>query len=155
MPAIRASLVVPARAEDIFDFISDYRNIPRIQPHFTSARLLSTAERGVGAVVELEGQFHGVPLRVRNRIVTYAPPHRMVSVSEGTVLSRNTWELEPVGDDPTATSVTFTLEYRIVGALGGLFGGLMESLFHREMQTLTEESLRRLREVFRQRASAE
>jgi ribosome-associated toxin RatA of RatAB toxin-antitoxin module len=151
MPTISASVVVPARAEEIFDFIADYRNIPVVQPHFTSARLLSHTERGVGAIVELQGQFHGMPLHVRNRIITYVPPRRMVSMSDGAVLSRNSWELEPVGDDPPATRVTFTLDYKMSGALGGLFGGLMAPFFHREMQSLAQQSLTRLRQIFHKR----
>ena len=153
MPTVSASEIVPATAEEAFDFIADYRNIPRIQPQFTSARIAGEIARGAGAVVELDGRFHGMPMRVRNRIVTFTPPTRLVSISEGTVLSRNTWELQPSGGKDAATLVTPTIEYKLAGPLGKLFTGVASSLFHREIQAMTDESLRRLREFFAEKRS--
>jgi uncharacterized membrane protein len=153
MPKVVSTIEVEGEAGEIFDFLADYRNIPRLQAQFESARLLSEQERGQGAVVELRGRFHGVPMRIENRIVTFSPPGRLASISEGTVMSRNVWELRPLdreGGKP-ATEVTFSVEYKIGGALG-IFTGLASSLFHGEIQAMTDESLRRLREIFAGRA---
>jgi ribosome-associated toxin RatA of RatAB toxin-antitoxin module len=149
MPTAISSTLVPATAERVFDFIADYRNIPRLQTQFASVRLASEIERGQGAVVELSGRFHGMPMRVKNRIVTFTPPRRLVSVSEGTVLSRNVWEFEPVDSEETpSTRVTFSVEYKVAaGPFGKLFTGVASSLFHKEIQEMTDESLRRLREL--------
>jgi len=151
MPQIHAASQVDGTAEEIFDFLSDYQNIPRLQPHFESARVISEQERGVGAVVELKGRFHGVPLSGTNRIITYSPPYRMVSISDGSVLSRNTWELRPVdGADRPCTQVTLVVDYKVGGPLGGLFTGLASTFFHRELDNMTQQSLRKLHEIFAQ-----
>lgn len=149
MPTASATNIVPASAERVFDFVADYRNIPRLQAQFSSVKVASEVERGQGAVVELSGRFHGVPMRVKNRIVTFTPPHRLVSISDGTVLSRNVWEFEPVeGGD---TRVTLTIEYKVAaGPFGKLFTGVASSLFHREIQEMTDDSLRRLQELLAQ-----
>jgi ribosome-associated toxin RatA of RatAB toxin-antitoxin module len=151
MPQVQATSQVDATAEEIFDFLSDYRNIPRLQPHFDSARLVSDQERGLGAVVELKGHFHGVPLTVTNRIITYTPPYRMVSISDGSVLSRNTWELRPLdGTAHPCTQVSLVVEYKVGGPLGRLFTGLASSIFHGELDFMTGQSLHRLHDIFAQ-----
>src|SRR5688572_9492116 len=147
MPTVTAQIVVPCDAETVFDFVADYRNIPRLQPHFTSVALTGEKERGVGASVEMRGRFRGMPMRVRDHIVTFTPPRRLVSISEGTVTSRNTWELQPLESDPPRTRVTLKIDYKVGGGLlGGLFTSMASSLFHDEIQGMTDESLRRLRE---------
>lgn len=148
MPTVRATANIGASAQEIFDFLADYRNIPRVQPQFSAARLVGDKERCVGARVELVGRFHGMPMQVQNRIVTYTPPHRLASISEGTVLSRNVWELQPLEHDPHTTRVTFTVDYKVGGALGGLFTGIAASLFNKEIQAMTDEALRNLRGFF-------
>src|SRR5258708_38087106 len=149
MAGVQGRAQVEATPEEIFAFIAEYQNIPRLQPQFQSARLVSQRAEGPGAVVELKGHFHGVPMTVRNRIITFAPPYRMVSISEGAVLSRNTWELRPVpGASRPATETTFTVEYKMGGPLGGLFTGITSSLFHSEVQSLAHAALHRLQDIF-------
>jgi ribosome-associated toxin RatA of RatAB toxin-antitoxin module len=149
LPTVSASEVVVASAGDAFEFIADYRNIPRLQPHFVTATLVGEVERQVGAQVDLDGRFHGIPMRARNRIIAYDPPTRLVSVSEGTVLSRSTWDLQQVSDDPPTTQVTLTVDYKFRSSLGGLFmGSSFGSLFNREVQGMTDESLHRLGRFF-------
>jgi len=149
LTTVCASATVATSAEEAFDFIADYRNIPRLQPHFVTATLVGDVERQVGAQVDLDGRFHGIPMRARNRIIAYDPPVRLVSVSEGTVLSRSTWELQQVGDDPATTRVTLTVDYKLRSSLGGLLmGSSLGSLFNREVQGMTDDSLLRLGEFF-------
>ncbi|HUP28420.1 MAG TPA: SRPBCC family protein [Chloroflexia bacterium] len=147
MPTVSAHANVAASPSEVFDFLADYRNISRVQPQFTSVRLISPVEQGVGAVVELQGRFHSMPVRVHSRIITFVPPRRLVSISEGTILSRNAWELEPL-DGQVGTRVTFKVDYKAGGPLGAVFTGIASSLFHREIEAMTGESLRRLRECF-------
>lgn len=150
VPTVCATASIQAAPEDIFSFLADYRNIPQVQPQFTSARLTSERERCAGACVELIGRFHGVPMRVQNRIITYAPPNRLASISEGTVLSRSVWELKSVPSQsaPSTTCVTLTVDYKVGGALGGLFTGITSAIFHNEIQAMTNESLCRLQSFF-------
>jgi len=149
LPTASATTVVRASAEKVFDFVADYRNIPRLQPQFASAKVVTEEERGLGAVVELAGRFRGMPMRVKNRIITFTPPNRLASISEGTVLSRNIWEFEPVeGESGTpSTRATLTIDYKVAGPFGKLFTGVASTLFHKEIQEMTDESLRRLAEL--------
>ena len=152
MPQIHAASQVDGTPEEIFEFLSDFQNIPLLQPHFESTRVISEQERGLGAVVELKGHFHGVPLSGTNRIITYTPPYRMVSISDGSVLSRNTWELHPVdGTEHACTQVSLVVDYKVGGPLGGLFTGLASTFFHRELDNMTRQSLDRLQDIFAQR----
>ena len=158
MPIVSSSALVGATAEEAFNFVADYRNIPRLQPQFLSATVVSEQARGLGAVVALDGRFHGMPMQVRNRIIAFSEPERLVSVSEGAILSRSTWEFEPVSDDPLTTRVTLTLEYSLRKVMGGLFmgvGSALWPLFNREVQGMTDESLRRLRALLADRSNEE
>jgi uncharacterized membrane protein len=102
--------------------------------------------------VEMQGRFRGMPMRARDRIITFTPPRRMVSISEGAVTSRNTWELKPEGEDGEKTRVSLKIDYKVGGGkLGGLFTGMAETLFHREIQRMTEESLDRLRDFMKEK----
>ena len=80
----------------MFDFLADYRNIPKLQPHFELAKIAGRSSAGWGAVMELRGSFHGLPLHTHERIVAFAPPYRLVSIGDGMILSRTTWELRPL-----------------------------------------------------------
>ncbi len=154
MSTVSASIAVPVTAEEAFSFIADYRNIPRLQPHFSSARLVSAEERGVGAEIELEGRFHGMPMRVCNRIIAYAEPDRLVSVSEGTVMSRSAWEVSQISANPPSARITLTVDYKLRdgrGLLGGL-GAALWPVFSREIEGMTNDSLRRLGEFLTEKS---
>jgi hypothetical protein len=152
MPKVSAIIEVDAAPEAVFDFLADYRNIPKLQPHFESAKLAGEIERGLGAVMELRGSFHGLPLHTRERIVAFTPPYRLVSIGDGMILSRTTWELRPLengGDqDKPLTTASVQVEYKAGGPMGGVLTGWAISLFHKEIQEMTDESLRRLQAHF-------
>src|SRR5947207_1151785 len=105
MPHLARFILINAPVEAVFAFLDDYRNIPRWQPKFQSARLLTSKSSGVGTVVELRGSFRGLPMTTQNTIVTFEPPHLLVSDSSGSVRGRSTWRLTSVppaspGDPP-------------------------------------------------------
>jgi ribosome-associated toxin RatA of RatAB toxin-antitoxin module len=148
MPQVYSATHVDAPPEEIFDFLADYHNIPRLQPHFDKVRLVSEKERGLGAVVELKGRFHGVPMTGHNKIVAFQRPFRLVSISDGTVLSRNTWEVRPLALPDPACEVSLSIEYKISGGITRLLAGVASPLLHGEIQEMTEEALRRLHSIF-------
>ena len=148
MPQVYSATHVDAPPEEIFDFLADYRNIPRLQPHFETVRLVSEKERGLGATVELKGRFHGLPMLGQNKIVTFSPPFRLVSISDGAVLSRNTWEVRPLALPQPTSEVSLTIEYKFRGGVTRLLAGVASPLLHGEIQEMTEEALRRLHSIF-------
>jgi polyketide cyclase/dehydrase/lipid transport protein len=152
MPKVSATIEVDAAPEVVFDYLADYRNIPKLQPQFEWAKIAGETVRGLGAVMELHGSFHGLPLNTRERIIAFSPPHRLVSIGEGAILSRTTWELRPLEQDggqgkPT-TMASVSVEYKAGGPMGGMFTSWAISLFHKEIQAMTDESLRRLQARF-------
>jgi ribosome-associated toxin RatA of RatAB toxin-antitoxin module len=148
MPQVYSATHVDAPPEEIFDFLADYHNIPRLQPHFDKVRLVSEKERGLGAVVELKGRFHGVPMTGHNKIVAFQRPFRLVSISDGTVLSRNTWEVRPLALPDPACEVSLSIEYKFSGGITRLLAGVASPLVHGEIPEMTEEALRRLHSIF-------
>ena len=45
MPQVYSATHVDAPPQEIFDFLADYRNIPRLQPHFEAVRLVLPGAR--------------------------------------------------------------------------------------------------------------
>jgi len=148
MPHVYSATHVDAPPEEIFDFLADYHNIPRLQPHFETVKLVSEKERGVGAIVELRGHFHGIPMAGHNKIIAFSPPFRLVSISDGNVLSRNTWEVRPLALTHPASEVSLSIEYKFKGGVTRILAGVASPLLHGEIQEMTEEALRRLHSIF-------
>ena len=147
MPHIARFVLINVPVETVFDFIADYRNIPRFQPQFQTVRPLGDVTRGLGAQLEVRGSFLGLPVAAQMHIVGFEPPHLLVSDSTGGVRSHTTWRLtavSPGAPAPTtaATRAHLVLDYEVtMPGLGRLFGGLMQ----REIEALTVQSLKRLK----------
>ncbi len=152
MPRLSRFVIVHAPLEAVFAFLADYRNIPRMQPQFQRVRPLTTATEGVGAMLELQGRFHGLPITAQVRIVQVEPPRLLVSDSTGAVKSRSTWRLTPVPPSPdaegaappVATRASLTLDYEVsVPGLGRLLGGFVAG----DVAAMTVESLKQLKRM--------
>jgi hypothetical protein len=159
MPRLARFVIINAPIETVFAFLADYRNIPRMQPQFERVRPLTAQSSGAGAMLELHGQFRGLPITAQMRIVHFEPPHLLVSDSTGAVKSRTSWrltELPPAhptphspgegGDSPApaATRAAITLDYDVaVPGLGRLLGGFVAG----DVEAMTVESLKQLKRL--------
>ncbi len=149
MPHIAHFIRIDAPGERVFAFLADPTNIPRIQTEFRSVRLLTPQTQGLGATIEAQGTFRGLPLTAQMQIVALEPPHLLVSDSSGMVQSRTTWRVAP--DPPPApdaaphgglgSRVTLTIDYTVT--VPGL--AFLGSLVQRDLDNLTIAALRRLK----------
>ncbi|MGI8588822.1 MAG: SRPBCC family protein [Chloroflexia bacterium] len=146
MHRISRFILVEAPIERVFEFTSDYRNLPRIQTEFQTVLPLSAQTRGLGAQVEATGSFRGLPIRVKLEVVKFEPPHLLVSDSAGAIRSRTTWTFrEQSGgpDAPARTRAAVAVEYEIQVPGLSLLGGLVQ----RDVDEMTTCSLRRLKSL--------
>jgi len=137
-------ILVTAPIERVFGFVADFHNLPRIQAEFSSVRLLSPHPSGLGAQVEAQGRFRGLPITTRMTIVEFAAPHLLVSDSSGTVRSRSTWrfrELAATADSPAQVRASLAIDYEI--ALPGL--AFLGNVVHGDVELMTTEALQRLK----------
>lgn len=115
----------PARA---FDFVADYRNVPRVLEGVSRWEPLSKQARGEGARFEVEMRTFGIPLANVLVLVAWEPGRRIGWRSEsGLVEQRGGWTFEALR--PQLTEVTLAISYRPPGAaLGNLLAGRVDSL---------------------------
>ncbi len=146
MHRIAHFILLDAPIERAFDFISDYRNLPRIQTEFQTVRPLSAQTRGLGAQVQAKGNFRGLPITVKLEVVKFEPPYLLISDSAGAIRSRTTWTFreQPGGPDaPARTRAAVAVEYEIQVPGLSLLGGLVQ----RDVDEMTTGSLRRLKSL--------
>ncbi|HUS16042.1 MAG TPA: SRPBCC family protein [Chloroflexia bacterium] len=144
MARIARFILISAPIERVFGFVADFQNLPRIQAQFSSVRLLSTQQAGLGAQVEAQGRFRGLPITTRMTIVEFTPPHLLVSDSSGGVRSRSIWrfrDLPSETGDPAQVRASLTIDYE-VGVPGLAFLG---NLVQHDVESMTVESLQRLK----------
>jgi len=144
MPRIARFILIDAPIAQIFAFVADYRNLPRIQAEFKSVRLLSAQATGPGAQVEARGSFRGFPLTAHMTVIQAEPPHLLVSDTSGGVRSRSIWRFsEQAPPDPAAAPrvrVSLAIEYELLIPGLALLGGLVQ----RDLDGMTTDALRRL-----------
>ena len=154
MPRIAHFIRIDAPVERVFAFLADPTNIPRIQTEFRSVRLLTPQTHGLGATIEAQGSFRGLPLTAQMQIIAFEPPHLLISNSSGMVQSRTTWRVAPdppplpdtasLTDLPPADPgcrVTLSIDYTVT--IPGL--AFLGSLVQRDLDSLTIAALRRLK----------
>jgi uncharacterized membrane protein len=82
--------------EAVFDFIADYRNVPRVLEGVTRWKPLGRRTRGPGARYDVGMRTLGIPLQAVLKIDRWRPPERISWVSEsGPVAQRGGWTLTP------------------------------------------------------------
>jgi uncharacterized membrane protein len=146
MPRIAHFVHVEAPLDAVFAFVADFRNLPRIQSEFKTVRHLAGPTEGLGAQIEAQGAFHGLPLTARMTIVGFQPPQALVSDTTGGIDSRSTWSFraeQPPGAAQPLVRVTLVIEYEV--RLPGL--GLLGGLVHRDVDRMTSDALRRLKSL--------
>lgn len=156
MPHIARFIVITAPVETVFEFVADYRNIPRLQPHFDTVRPTTAETRGLGAQLDLHGRFLGMPITAHTTIISFEPPHLLISDSTGGVRSRSTWRFTAVppatpGQGPPTTRAGLTVDYDLTMPGGRLLGGMIQP----ELVNMTVDSLQRLKRLLEGQAPPE
>jgi uncharacterized membrane protein len=128
---------------DVFDFLADYRNVPRVLEGVSRWEPLGRDERGTGARYRVEMRTFGIPLGAVLRLDEWRRPYRISWVSEsGLVEQSGGWTLAP---KDTGVELELRLSYKPPGAaLGNLVAGRVEGLVRRRLQTALERIRREL-----------
>jgi len=119
---------------EVFAFLADPRNLPRLTPPRLRLRLLTPATTlAAGAILDFRFAWLGLPLRWRAYIREYDPPYRFVDVQVRGPWAR--WEhrhlfLEEGGGTWVEDRVTYGMP------LGPIGRALHGALVHRQLRAL-------------------
>ena len=83
MRRFKARTFIQRPPEDVFDFIADYRHVPRVLEGVTRWEPIGRKARGVGARYQVEMRTFGLPLSAVLRLDGWRRPERISWVSEG------------------------------------------------------------------------
>ena len=106
---------------EVFAFLADPRNLPRVTPQRLHLRLLTpVSQLAAGAVLDFRVRWLGVPLGWRTYVREYDPPYRFVDVQVRGPWAR--WEHRHLFlEEGNGTWVEDRVTYRLpLGALGRL-----------------------------------
>ena len=132
MKTVTVKETVDAPVDQAWASWDDFGAVARFHPGIKASRLLAgSVESGVGASRQCDLSANGKQF-VREKIVTYDPPHRMViDIYEATVPIRSaqaTLVLSPLG--PEKTNVSMTMAFTPgMGVLGRMMSPMMASQF--------------------------
>ena len=132
MKKVTVTETVDAPVDQVWASWDDFGAVARFHPGIKASRLLDgSAQSGPGASRQCDLSANGKQF-VREKIVTYDPPHRMViDIFEATVPIRSaqaTLVLTPIGAEKTKVSMTMTFTPSM-GLLGRLMSPMMASQF--------------------------
>jgi uncharacterized membrane protein len=125
---------------DVFDFIADYRNVPRVLEGVSRWEPLGRRTRGAGARYNVEMRTLGVPLSAVLKLSEWRRPERIAWVSEeGLIPQRGGWTFTPRG---SGVDLELKMAYEPpAAALGNFIAGRVERLVRRRL----ERALARIR----------
>jgi ribosome-associated toxin RatA of RatAB toxin-antitoxin module len=125
-----------------FEWISDFRNVPKVLDGVTRWEPLTRQTSGPGARFDVEMRTLGVPLTSELEVVVWDPPRRLGWSSRGGLIKQEgAWTIVKRREE---VLVTLRIEYEPpAAALGNLLAGPVESLarqrLQRALQRMAEE----------------
>lgn len=125
MQRAESTTVVPASAEQLFDFLADPANLPDWQTGILSAELTSTGPIGVGSTARIVRALMGQRINADLALTVYDRPHRLVLVSEVSgVTAEATLGLTPRGAATELSfAITFTAQSLFMAPFEGMAAG--------------------------------
>ena len=129
-----ARTFIPAPAAEAFDWIADYRNVPRVLDGVTRWEPLGRKTRGKGARFDVEMRTLGVPLTSELELVEWDRPRRLAWRSSGGLISQEgAWTIT---DARGGATVQLAIEYvPPAAALGNLLAGPVERAARNRLQS--------------------
>jgi uncharacterized membrane protein len=132
MRRFKARTFVRRPPEEVFDFIADYRNAPRVLAGVSRWDPIGRKARGVGARFRVEMRTFGIPLSAVLRLDGWRRPERISWQSEdGLMPQSGGWTFTPADG---GVEVELELAYSPpAAALGDLVAGRVEGLVKRRL----------------------
>ena|SRR5947209_5688877 len=122
---------------DVFAWVADHRNVPRVLEGVSRWEPLSATDRGRGARFDVAVGALGLRLETVLVLDVWDEPREIGWRSEsGPFPQSGRWRFEPA---PEGTEVTLAIRYRPPGgALGGLLAGQVEGLAQGRLRAALE-----------------
>jgi uncharacterized membrane protein len=148
VPEFTARVVAESTPRQAFDFVADYRNVPRVLDGVTRWEPLSRQTRGVGARFEVEMRILGLPLQNVLVLDVWKEPESIGWRSEsGLVEQRGHWTFTPIAG---GTEIQLRIAYTPPGGpLGSLVAGGAAGTVRRRL----EKALSRMRDLLAESAA--
>ena len=128
-----ASVAMDVSPEAVFDWIADYRNVPRVVDGISRWEPSGRQTTGRGARFDVEMKTLGVPLANELELVDWDRPRRIGWRSRsGLIKQEGGWTIVKRRD---GVAVTLRIEYEPpAAAVGNLLAGPVEALARRRLQ---------------------
>ena len=128
-----ARTFIAAEPEEAFDWIGDYRNVPRVLEGVSKWEPLTRKKAGIGARFDVEMRTLGVPLTSELELTEWERPHRIAWSSRGGLIHQEgSWTIEA---EDGGSSVELAIEYvPPAAAVGNLLAGPVERLARGRLQ---------------------
>lgn len=140
--ALTCDLVAPVSLERAFAIFEDPYNLARITPPWLNFRILSAdLKMELGAEIDYQFRWCGVPLNWRTRITEYDPPYCFVDEALRSPYAR--WHHEHrFSEVPEGTLVSDRVEYRMpFGFVGSAVHDLLVSKQLQEIFRFRQEAI--------------
>ena len=143
---LHRELWAPQPIAEVFAFFSRAENLERITPSWLRFRMLTAGpvEMRAGTLLDYTLRIHGLPVRWRTRIESWAPPHSFVDVQERGPyrLWRHTHRFR---EERGGTTMTDDVEYALpLGILGAIANRLVVARDVKSIFDYREEQIRGL-----------
>jgi uncharacterized membrane protein len=141
-----ARTLIDAPPERVFDFIADYRNVPRVLDGVSRWEPLGRRTRGSGARYSVEMRTLGIPLSAVLKLSEWRRPRRIAWVSEqGLIPQSGGWTFTP-------RQGGVELELRMAydppaAALGNFIAGRVERLVRARLERALERIRKELEDT--------
>lgn len=150
MKELKKSVDVRAPAEQVYAFLTQPANLPKVWPSLIEVSNITRAEDGSHSfdwTYKMGGlKFHGT-----SRTTEVEPSRRIVSRNEGGIPSTFRWSLEPRGD---GTRVLCEVVYEIPTILGKIAEAVLQKANERELELMMSNTKTHLEELARPQPAA-
>jgi uncharacterized membrane protein len=132
-----ARVEIARRPPDVFAWVADHRNVPRVLEGVSRWEPLSERDRGLGARFDVAMRALGFPLENVVVLDRWEEPYAISWRSEtGLVPHAGSWRFLPAGG---GTEVVLSIRYRPPGgAVGGLVADQVDGLVRGRLQRALE-----------------
>ena len=141
MPRVEKSATVPARPEEVFDYVSVRENAPKFVPNLSVSDI--RGPDGLGQKWAWEYRMIGVPVRGEAEMVRFDAPRSHTFTTTGMVPGAWTYAVAPDGG---GSRVTVTIDYELPDTVLARIADKVA--IHRTNESQVEKIVQNLHDIF-------
>ena len=115
MVRIREIITVTSGIQECFDFIADFRNLPKWNPIDERVELITDSPLRLGSVFKVHRSFNDRKMTLDYKVVEWGPPLRAVLATDSKLFSENVYV--DLSASKFGTEVTYTGEIIFKGVM--------------------------------------